>query len=311
MTVDLITTTGRYHGISSDSKPTVGINRGSEFFEEDTGFIYKFTGATWVRPAIKTLAHDASGNPIGSLGGGLNIHDAHVHSSLINHFVFTKDGYSSSTLDGNVLAGDRTITLVDGSGFAAGNYIDMLQGTSHVHHWRKIIAVSVNDITIDAPADIDFASGSSVEEGSADMGVNGSVTPVIFSVTPQGDEILHIGQLLVTIESSAAADDSKFGGLPALTNGVVVRVSRNNGAEFETLSTWRTNKDLKEDMYLVVYSDKAGGGNYGVHGKWNLEESGAISKIDETNNDKFEVVIQDNLTSLVDFQIKVQGHPEG
>jgi hypothetical protein len=117
--------------------------------------------------------------------------------------------------------------------------------------------------------------------------------------------------MLVTIESEAAADDSKFGGIDALDNGAIIRTNRNNGESFETIASWQSNKDMKEDMFDVIYSDKAGGGNYGVASEWLLAESGAIVNISESNNDFFEVVIQDDLTSLIDFQIKVQGHPEG
>jgi hypothetical protein len=114
--------------------------RGSEFFEEDTGYIYKFTGTSWISPSIKILVNDGDNNPIGSQDGALNIHDSHVHDNLINHFVYSKTGQPTTTLDGPVSVGDRVISLVSAAGLAVGGHVDMQQGTAHIHHWRKIVA---------------------------------------------------------------------------------------------------------------------------------------------------------------------------
>lgn len=58
MTVEMVTDTKRYHGLSSDQKPTSGITRGSTFFEEDTGKKYRFTGSTWIPEAVEILGND-------------------------------------------------------------------------------------------------------------------------------------------------------------------------------------------------------------------------------------------------------------
>lgn len=58
MTVQLISNTNRYQGLSTDSKPTTGILRGSEFFEEDTGKKFRFTGSAWIPEAVEILGND-------------------------------------------------------------------------------------------------------------------------------------------------------------------------------------------------------------------------------------------------------------
>lgn len=47
MTVQLLEYINHYLGLSSDSKPTSGILKGSTFTETDTGLVYKFDGSSW------------------------------------------------------------------------------------------------------------------------------------------------------------------------------------------------------------------------------------------------------------------------
>ena len=38
-----------YIGLSTDTKPTIGIDVGTIFYESDTGRKFVFTGSTWVQ----------------------------------------------------------------------------------------------------------------------------------------------------------------------------------------------------------------------------------------------------------------------
>jgi hypothetical protein len=61
MTVNLIKNTTRYQGLSSDQKPS-GVSRGSTFFEEDTGFEYRYTGSSWVKEIVEARILSGSGD---------------------------------------------------------------------------------------------------------------------------------------------------------------------------------------------------------------------------------------------------------
>jgi hypothetical protein len=39
----------RYVGLSTDTKPTVGILVGSEFYETDTGKTFIYSGSAWIQ----------------------------------------------------------------------------------------------------------------------------------------------------------------------------------------------------------------------------------------------------------------------
>ena len=54
MTVTSVSNSGsapRYGGLSTDTKPTQGIEPFAEFMESDTGAIYRYTGTQWVLKA--------------------------------------------------------------------------------------------------------------------------------------------------------------------------------------------------------------------------------------------------------------------
>ena len=231
------------------------------------------------------------------------------HFVMWNHF-FNLESAVQSTLNGAVAVNSKTLILADATGFVAGNFIDIHSGATHIHMYRKIILVGANTVTIDAGVDVALADGSQVDQTSFNMAVNGAGTPQVFVMKPRGTEVIHVRRLLIQILDETAMDDGKFGGLTALTNGVHIRKVINGGASYQTVAIWRANKDLKEDMYNIDYSSKAPAGQTGMNGRWTISESGSIINLDATNNEWLECIIQDDLTGLIDFQIKAQGHFE-
>ena len=139
------------------------------------------------------------------------------------------------------------------------------------------------------------------------MAVDGSTT-VICSICPPLEEVWHIQRIILSILDATAMDDSKFGGITALLNGVVVRENLSTG--YHTLTDWKNNSDMIEDYYDLTYSNKAAAGQFGLRGRWTFSNSGAIVKLDWALGDKLEILIQDDLTGLIHFGVKAQGHKE-
>lgn len=257
---------------------------------------------------------DFSGNPASfalSDSGEyvLEVHEEHAHHRMWNHYFDLKTGLES-TINKSMSVGDRSFILINVTGFNVDDIIDINNGSVHIHIYRKIVSIVGNNVTIDSGVDIALINGSRVQQTSFNMAVDGSVTPQIFTMKPRGSEEIDMTRLLIQMIDDSAMDDGKFGGLTALTNGVHIRKNINNGSSYQTLAIWRANKDLKEDMFNVEYADKAPAGEFGLSGRWTLLESGSIIHLEASNNEWMELVIQDDLTDLVDFQIKMQGHFE-
>jgi hypothetical protein len=108
---------------------------------------------------------------------------------------------------------------------------------------------------------------------------------------------------------AGAGDLSLFGGIPALTNGCLMR-ARIDG-QYGTLTNWKTNENMKSDMYDVEFDARSGGGgSYGTSGRGSFDRTGAVVRLDGATNDRLEFYVQDDLTALATFTMKAQGHLE-
>lgn len=258
--------------------------------------------------------HDGVGNPISSYQDEtgkyvLNIHDAHVHTVLINrHFIDFDSATESPSVA--IVSGDTTVLVASTTGFSVGNMIVIKDANGDIreHHFEVTAVVADTSITLNRPIDMAYTTSAVLEVVIMNMNVAGSLaSPVIYEIIPPSDEVWHITRILVSITDQTAMDDAKFGGITALTNGVTIIESRDSETTF---SNWLTNSSMKEDMYDVDYSVKAPSGFYGLNARWTFEKAGVVARLDGANGDTLKVLIQDNLTGLDTFRIKAQGHIE-
>ena len=255
--------------------------------------------------------HDGTGNAIGSLDGAINVHDADTHIHLINqHF----HDYDTPTENPSVaiVAGDTVILVADTTGFVVGDHIliEDAGGDVREHHF-DITAVVVNtSITVDRPIDIAYTTSATLQEVIINMAsvVGTLAAPIVYMIAPPSDEIWHIERVLISITDQTDMDDALFGGITALTNGVALIEDKTAN---HTITNWKANYMMKEDMFDVHYSLKAPAGFYGLSGRFTFEKAGAIVKLDGSAGDTLEIYIQDDLTGLDTFRMKAQGHIEG
>lgn len=241
-----------------------------------------------------------------SYRGALQVDQALVHRAGISEHA-KRDLGAATTLDVAASAGDTTINVADTTGFTVGDLVRLSDTTvterSHFH----IVAVSAGvSLTLNRPIDNDFEVGDDVTEVQIGMNQNGSLaSPISFRVTPSSSERFQITRIMTTMLDDSSMDDGKFGGLNALTNGVAIRTVTNGVTR--TLTHWNSNADLKEDMYDVTYSAKAPAGQFGLSSRWTFTKGEFVVDLDGATSDYFEVLIQDDLTGLLDFEVKAQG----
>ena len=208
---------------------------------------------------------------------------------------------------------DRSIEVVNASSASVGDTVIINRGTTGTTtqiFQGTIQAIASNVITVDTPLNYAFQVGDSVlfRDQKIEL-ADGSLVPIIYDIyLPSGTIYLDITRFIFCIVCSTEPDDSKFGDLAALTNGCVLR---HNSVTYGIRNVWnfKTNGDMAALSYDVVYSDKAGGGSFGVRAMLSL--SGAHNHgvtIRMEPGDKMEIVIQDDLTDLQHFEVVVQGH---
>lgn len=153
--------------------------------------------------------------------------------------------------------------------------------------------------------------------GSKSMNVDGSVTAQVFKLMPREDTTsdygyddehrIEVHKAFFYIEDAGNMFAANFGALAALTNGFTVGHFDANGNLIRCLCDsvpLKTNAAFARVMYDVTFHT-FGSGNNMLAARWTL--NGAGPAIILNGKEYLGVVINDNLTGLVDFTCQFQG----
>lgn len=257
------------------------------------------------------ITNEAGDEFVKVTNGGLDVNIQDQHSQTINlllaRVVQVVTVATAAAID------DMVITLTAAVSPVVGNLICLKEEKSFYQGF--IMAVVANgsnwDVTLDTPLDYAFTTAGGCSERNSNMAVDGSVTPVEFSVSPgdlQDGVQWDITRILATITSGTAMDDAKFGGIPALTRGIYMR--HVNGIT-KNLFNIKSNQDWRLEAFDVNYSTKAPAGSYGFSIRRTYggqSKSGVTLRLDAISSDKLSVWVQDDLTGDDTFFMRVQGH---
>lgn len=259
-------------------------------------------------------AFDGYGNPISSLNGAINTHDADPHRIVYNQFLHY-DTATTTTLAVATVVGATQITLASAVGFAVGDQIKIENGGQEPTFPR--IRTLVGAVaTLDRPLTLAHAIGADVTKVYTNIAQAGLTTtasvasPVVFTSHIPVGVIVHVTGMSIVITDNSAMDFTTFGGITALANGCVPSVYSNG--VFGTYTNWKSNFDISSDSFPVEYVSKVGGGEFGLSAIYNIKDATeAIVYLDGSLGDRFQLIVQDDLTALTTFRIKLQGHYEG
>jgi len=260
---------------------------------------------------LNIALYDSEWKPIWSLNWALNIHDADVHNVPVNEY-FHRHTWVTTTVNAPVIKWDYIITIADTNI----NNWDNIQIEDWVVETTFPTVISwwwTTTLTLDRPLDNAFAVDDPVEVVTTEMNVLWTIAnPVSFKIEADQNQIWHIVRFLLWMTHSSTADDSKFWSIPALENWVILRWYNAETQTYRIFTNWKTNKDIKLDMYDVAYTDKAGWGLYWTNSRGSIKLwTGATPRIDWAVWDFVEILIQDDLTWLESFNLKAQWHIEG
>lgn len=199
-----------------------------------------------------------------------------------------------------------TFEATAGHGIIIGDEIILLDVVADRYFQAEIVNVATNTITIDRPIDHAFASASTLGRiTNSNMNVLGSLaSPRIFTLNG-GINPSDFSRFIITITDDTAMDDSRFGGLSALSNGLVFRIY--NGFQ-RTIFNFKSNQDIKQFCYDVNYSDKAPAGIFGLSARITFggeDKHGTI--IRAQTPDVIQWVVQDDLTGLLTLRGSATG----
>jgi len=221
-----------------------------------------------------------------------------LFAESLSQFTTAADTTASTT---TTLEYDFTATT--GHGIIVGDEILLIAADRSLRAYVTNVATDV--ITLDTPIDFVFPSGSIGLVINTNMAVDGSTTPRIFKVQAGATPIL-LRRIIMTITDQTSMDDAKFGGIPALSNGVIFRIV---DSFQKSIFNFKTNGDFRQWGYDLDYADKAPAGFFGASSRITFggkEKHGTILKL--SGADELQIVVQDDLTDLDTFRISAQGN---
>ena len=229
-------------------------------------------------------------------------------TNLIDRFLTFK--LADVTLATPTVIESRTITLVAEHGFI-GNGEEMIEITEGSKFYQsRVISLNVNTITVTNPQCFVFTINAIAKRVSPNANVLGSAgSPVIFSAMPPAGVSWDVNILSVNILDQTIMDDSKLGGMTALTNGVVFRTK--NGTIENIFTVIDNSCFIRHCDTDNPYSDKAPAGFYGLNTKrrFNGQQGDGVSRrLVGDNEGQFQAVIADDLRPLNRFWIVIRGH---
>jgi hypothetical protein len=223
----------------------------------------------------------------------------------------TVDRYLTQVLNPVTLAAplvfnQRQIQLAPDHGFVVNNMIEILEG--HKEYQGRVRVVAGNTITVDMPVCTSFSVDAIAHRTNPNLNVNGAVTPVVFQIKPPPGKLWDINLMSASIIDDTAMDDAKFGGITALTNGVVFRTVN---SEVINLFAAQNNSCFKRHCDYFQYSDRAPAGSFGFNTIRHFNSQtgdGVARRIGGDEISEFQAIVQDDLTALTTFLVVIRGH---
>lgn len=246
---------------------------------------------------------------VSSYRGALNVNSAWVHRKIVNE-TFHQHTANITNPTNPISEGDTSFVVDDATGFVTLDEIKIEEGSLQEIGILTLTDVTGTTFTLDRPLANDYTTAAEIIEVSTNMAaIAGTLaSPQIYEIDPPPLTIWQITRILFTITDNLAPDDGKFGGIPALENGVVIRAITAAG-RVVAFANWKTNGDMRRDMYDVTFTDKAPAGNHGVNGRWTFTKAEVVAELDGNGTpiQSMQILIQDDLTDLLTFTMKAQG----
>ncbi len=218
---------------------------------------------------------------------------------------------NAATLAIDAVLGSRDVTLVVGHNAIVGDILEIAQIATGTFLQSEITNVNVNVITLDQPVNFPYLTTDAVVVSSREMGVNGAITPQVFSILPLPTQKGDMVRVTFEIQDDSDMDFTTFGGSAKLLNGCVLRIKNGDGT-FRNIFNFKGNGDIINQCFDHSFLlPKQGGSIRGFTARltWGGQSKhGVVIRLDGSLSEELQVVIQDDLSGLTRFRMIAQGH---
>ena len=249
------------------------------------------------------------------LDGALSVAVQDQTTRMLDLFFATSAGQQAPTTTAvDAALDDTSITLTDATGISAGQYFGLF-GDSSFYFGTVTATPGGNVIDIDTPLDFAFEAGSFFRPLNRNIAVDGSVTPVTFSVFGPGgsgvaaDFTIDLTRIIGVMITPALVDLSRFGHIiGGLDNGIVLR--HTNGV-YQNIWNIKQNKEFVSLAFDVDFF-AATNPVQGVDGLSFRSTFAGQAKhgvaVRLSPGERLDLIVQDDLSSISSFEIQAQGH---
>lgn len=200
----------------------------------------------------------------------------------------------------------------------SGNLICLKENTSF--YQSKILSVASlggdeYQVLLDTPLDFAFSTNGGCSIRNDNWAVDGSVTPQIFTVSPAGlNSNWDITRMILVCRgegvgvSNEIPDSSSFFTMAPITNGIVFRSV--NGIT-KNIFNVKNNFNLEGETLDLNIFDANRLGDYMVSVRRTFngqDKNGVTLRLNSVTEDRFELIINDDLTDMEECHAYVQGH---
>lgn len=187
-----------------------------------------------------------------------------------------------------------------------GNEIQIKSTVINGEHIRHVIADIEDSLAINCMSQYLDSVGDGTGTKNLIGDYSGAAT--IFKIQPPAGEIYHLNRLMVYIEDVGTFDSGSYGNGISLTNGVKFRISDNSGV-LHDMTPINIKKNVHWDRtFFDVKINNYGTGNEALIGRWTFaNDYGAPVILNGDNNERLEVVLEDDFTGLVEHYFLTKG----
>lgn len=224
------------------------------------------------------------------------------YTNAIDLYAYIDKATPSITVDTSI--DDKSITVNSIVDVAADDVITIFEDN---RIFQSIVSTASNSVIhFASQLDYAFTTDSTVDIGNWNLAVDGSSSPITAHIPLPPSAKWDVYQINISMIDNTVMDSSKFGGIPALANGIVLRLI--NGKN-KNLALIFSNIGFSEQGFDITYDPKPPSGVYGFQAKKNYHITNGISlRLDGSIGDEICLIISDSLGDLTSFDITINAH---
>ena len=216
-----------------------------------------------------------------------------------------------TTLALDTIINAYTMQVTSATGFVIGQHIRIINSLADRFYTGTILGIAGTIITVDNPFDFAYLAGSEVTISNINLAVDGSITPVIFTLrtgAPSIPSSVDITKLLIVCETDGEVDLNKFGDLGILDRGLLFRSINGDQHNIFNIKSNRDFAGISTKFTPFTATNPAQGINgfsweFAFNGQ---HELGVTQRVDQFGN--LEMLVQDDLLLIISLSVFLEGH---